>query len=150
MQLLSHRVFNTVLAGDLLIGLYSKFPLMSSIMAGGMVLFSSFPDKVEQLGLKHRGLSHSVLIYFSLGVFYYWASTIFNQYLDLISYIGYGFVCGCLGHIFADTFSKKGIKILGAKFNFNLYSTGKISEQVFLFGFILLNCLLMYWFVIAK
>jgi membrane-bound metal-dependent hydrolase YbcI (DUF457 family) len=150
MQGISHRVFNTVLAGDLLVCCYDKFPLMTSIMAGGMIVFSGFPDKIERLGLKHRGISHSVIVYALLGWMYFWWSTIFNQYFDWISYIGYGFVCGCLGHILADMFSKNGVSILGAKFNFKLYSTGKVSEQIFLFGFVLLNFLLMYWFVFYK
>ena len=150
MQSTSHRIFNTILAGDLLVMLYSKLPVLSSIIACGMVLFSSFPDYVERLGLKHRGISHSVLIYFGLGSFYFCASMICNPHLDWLSYVGYGFVCGCLGHILADTFSENGITILGFKVKFNLYRTGRISEQAFLVGFILVNCLLMYWLVLAK
>lgn len=150
MQGISHRVFNSVLASDLLILFYKQQPLLISIVAGGMILFSSFPDKVEQFNLKHRGLSHSIILYLLLGVMYYWWSIYFNDYFDWILYIGYGFVAGSLGHIIADMFSKKGVRILGAKFNYKLYSTGKPSEQIFLFGFVLMNYLLIYWFVFCK
>ncbi len=150
MQGISHRVFNSVLASDLLILFYSKNPLLVSIVAGGMVLFSSFPDKIEEFNLKHRGISHSLIIYLLLGALYYWFSIQFNNYFDWIAYIGYGLVAGSIGHILADMFSIRGVRILGAKFNYNLYSTGKASEQIFLFGFALLNYLLIYWFVFSK
>ena len=150
MQGISHRVFNSVLASDLLILFYSKNPLLVSIVAGGMVLFSSFPDKIEEFNLKHRGISHSLIIYLLLGALYYWFSIQFNNYFDWIAYIGYGLVAGSVGHILADMFSKRGIRILGAKFNYSLYTTGKVSEQIFLFGFAILNYLLIYWFVFCK
>ena len=150
MQGISHRIFNSVLASDLLILFYKQNPLLTSIVAGGMVLFSSFPDKIEQLGLKHRGLSHSIILYLLLGILYYWFSIRLNEYIVWISYIGYSLIVGSICHIIADMFSKNGITILGAKFNFNLYSTGKISEQIFLLGFALVNYLLIYWFIFCK
>lgn len=150
MQGISHRVFNSVLASDLLILFYNKNPLLVSIVAGGMVLFSSFPDKIEEFNLKHRGISHSLIIYLLLGALYFWFSIQFNNYFDWIAYFGYSLVAGSIGHILADMFSKRGIRILGAKFNYGLYTTGKASEQIFLFGFALLNYLLIYWFVFCK
>lgn len=150
MQGISHRIFNSVLASDLLILFYKQNPLLTSIVAGGMVLFSSFPDKIEQLGLKHRGLSHSIILYLLLGILYYWFSIRLNEYIVWISYIGYSLIVGSICHIIADMFSKNGITILGAKFNFDLYSTGKISEQIFLLGFALVNYLLIYWFIFCK
>lgn len=150
MQGISHRVFNSIIASDIVILFYKQNPLLTSIVAGGIILFSSFPDKIEQIGLKHRGLSHSLILYLLLGVLYYWFSIRLNEYLVWISYIGYGLIAGSICHIVADMFSKNGINVLGTKFNFNLYSTGKISEQIFLFGFASLNYLLIYWFVFCK
>ena len=150
MQAVSHKVFNGILASDLLICCYKQSSLLTSCIAGGLIVFSSFPDKIEQLGLKHRGISHSVIAYLGLACFYFWASGFLNQYFDWICYMGFGFVAGCLGHILADMFSKNGVKVLGAKFNFGLYSTGTISEQIFLFGFALVNYLLIYFFALAK
>ena len=150
MQSTSHRIFNTVLAGDLLAIFYTKFPLLTSVVACGMVLFSSFPDKIERIGLKHRGISHSLILYLIFGWICLQLPTLIEAQLIWISYIGCGFVCGCLGHILADMFSKNGIIVLTNKVRFNMYVTGNLSEKLFLGSFILLNCLLMYWFLFAK
>jgi len=150
MQSTSHRIFNTVLAGDLLTIYYTKFPLLTSVVACGMVVFSSFPDKIEMIGLKHRGISHSLILYLILGWICLQLPTLIEAQLIWIPYIGCGLVCGCLGHILADMFSKNGIVVLTKKIRFNLYSTGNLSEQIFLFSFVLLNCLLIYWFLFTK
>lgn len=145
MQGTSHKIFNAVLAGNLLASLYTQFPLMSSVISGGLILFSGFPDRIEKIGLKHRGISHSVVLYLCLGLLYFCAMNAFYKQQDIIYWAGYGFIGGCLGHVLADMFSKNGITVLGFKISMGWYSTGRISERVFLFVFVLLNAALMYW-----
>lgn len=138
MQNLSHRIFNGTIAAVVIAKCYQKFLAESIIFACGLILFSSFPDSIEKIGLKHRGVSHSVVLYLLLCFDLVCLMNLVPQ-TYWISIIALSFLFGCLGHVFADIFSKNGIKVLGYPLKFGLYSTGKISEQVFLFAFIIAN-----------
>lgn len=138
MQNLSHRVFNSALAASLIVKLHQKFLAESIIIACGLVLFSSFPDTIEKIGLKHRGMSHSLILYLVVAFNIFCLFLLYPEGYWL--YVGViAFVCGCLGHISADIFSKNGLKFFGYSLKLHCYSTGKISEQVFLFIFVLIN-----------
>ncbi len=138
MQNLSHRIFNGTIAAVVIAKCYQKFLAESIIFACGLILFSSFPDSIEKIGLKHRGISHSLILYLLLCFDLVCLMNLVPQ-TYWPSIIALSFLCGCLGHVFADIFSKNGIKVLGCPLKFGLYSTGKISEQVFLFAFIIAN-----------
>lgn len=138
MQNLSHRVFNSALAASLIVKLHQKFLAESIIIACGLVLFSSFPDTIEKIGLKHRGISHSLILYLVVAFNVVCLFLLYPQgYWIYVSVIA--FVCGCIGHIIADIFSKNGLKFLGYPLKLHCYSTGKSSEQVFLFVSVLIN-----------
>ena len=138
MQNLSHRVFNSALAASIVVKFHQKFLAESIIIACGMVLFSSFPDSIEKIGLKHRGISHSLILYLIIAFDLACLIVVYPQGYWL--YItGIAFVLGCLGHVLADIFSKNGIKVLGYPLKAGCYSTGKLSEQIFLFVFVLIN-----------
>lgn len=146
MQNLSHRVFNSALAASIVVKFHQKFLAESIIIACGMVLFSSFPDNIEKIGLKHRGISHSLILYliiaFDLGCLIVVYPQCYWLYIA-----GLAFICGCLGHVLADIFSKNGLKVLGYSIKASCYSTGKISEQIFLFVFVLINIALIAYLI---
>ncbi len=146
MQNLSHRVFNSALAASIIVKFHQKFLAESIIIACGMVLFSSFPDSIEKIGLKHRGISHSLILYLIIAFDLACLIVIYPQGYWL--YItGIAFVLGCLGHVLADIFSKNGIKVLGYPLKARCYSTGKLSERIFLFVFVLINIALITIFL---
>jgi membrane-bound metal-dependent hydrolase YbcI (DUF457 family) len=145
-QNLSHRVFNSALAASIIVKFHQKFLAESIIIACGMVLFSSFPDSIEKIGLKHRGISHSLILYLIIAFDLACLIVIYPQGYWL--YItGIAFVLGCLGHVLADIFSKNGIKVLGYPLKARCYSTGKLSERIFLFVFVLINIALITIFL---
>ena len=143
MQATSHRVFNATLAADVIIKFHQSYLCESFIIAAGLFLFSSFPDTVEKFKLKHRGISHSVILYVMLTLTVscclYFCPRLYWEW-----FIIYGMLAGCLGHIFADAFSKNGIKALGYPIRFRAYSTGKRSEQLFLWLFVIINFFIIF------
>jgi len=137
-QNLSHRVFNSALAASVIVKLHQKFLAESIIIACGLILFSSFPDAIEKIGLKHRGISHSIVLYSVIALNVFFLFLLYPQgYWLYVSVLA--FICGCVGHLIADIFSKNGLKFLGYPVKLYCYSTGKISEQIFLFFFVLVN-----------
>jgi membrane-bound metal-dependent hydrolase YbcI (DUF457 family) len=140
----SHRIFNIAIASNVIVNFHKKYFCESLIIAAGLVLCSSLPDNIEQFGLKHRGNSHSVIIYSLIALAAFLGLT-FYPALYWEYFCIFGMVAGCLGHIFADAFSKNGIKIYKHSIRFNFYKTGKYSERVFLFVFVMLNVLWLTW-----
>jgi membrane-bound metal-dependent hydrolase YbcI (DUF457 family) len=142
MQSSNHRTFNIVAALDILI--YNYINWGSYILLSiGIILSSSLPDKIEKIGLKHRGISHSIIFY---GILWFLLSLYLKNYAYMLieCCILKGILIGCFCHILADMFSHNGIILLGAPLKFNLYTTGNKSETIFLWVVILLNFFILY------
>ena len=116
----------------------------SYIVSLCIILFSSFPDSIEKLGMKHRGTSHSLLLYGGL-LSLSWIGLLYGSpTLYWTACFVAGINCAALLHIFADAFSSHGIKVFGRPFKIGLYTTGKQSEQVFLLVCIISVVSIMY------
>ena len=142
MQSSNHRNFNIVIAIDFLLT-HTRNIGTAIIICLGIILASSLPDKIEKIGLKHRGISHSLILYGLIG---YLLMCYINKYsyMRIECLFLLGMVIGCLGHIIADMFSHNGIKVLGIPVKFNLYTTGNRSEYIFLWLCIAINFGFMY------
>jgi membrane-bound metal-dependent hydrolase YbcI (DUF457 family) len=128
----SHRLFNGTFAIALFLKICHLYIVELYIVSLCIILFSSFPDSIEKWGMKHRGISHSLLLYgglFSLSWLGLWygSSTLYWTACVVI-----GLTCAAFLHVFADAFSSHGIKIFGKSVKIGLYTTGKQSEQIFL------------------
>lgn len=144
MQASNHRNFNIVIAIDFLLT-HTRNIGTAIIIGLGIILASSLPDRIEKIGLKHRGISHSLIFYTLLGL-------LLNFYLKIYSYMEIeclflgGIIAGSLIHVLIDMFSKHGITVLGIPIKFGLYTTGGMSEYIFLWICITLNFGLLYKF----
>lgn len=142
MQANNHKKINIVLAIDIILYNFESW-YHYLILTIGVILTSSFPDRIEQIGFKHRGLSHSLLLYTTLSLIVYWY--IKNYYwMHVECTFLLGCLIGCLSHIVMDMFSKMGIKILGNPIRFNLYTTGNKSEYIFVWLLAILNFYFVY------
>ena len=144
MQGTSHRLFNGTFAVALFLKFCHLYIVESYIVSLCIILFSSFPDFIEKWGMKHRGNSHSVLLYGVLLSLSWFGLLYGSSTLYWTSCFVAGLSCGALLHIFADAFSSHGIKIFGRSFKIGLYTTGKQSEQVFLLICILIIVSVVY------
>lgn len=144
MQAQSHRIFNITLATNLVVCCSKQHLTETLVIASGIVLCSSLPDTIEKLGLKHRGISHSLIMYCLLCCLTYVGLVSFPwvywEYFCLL-----GILAGCICHVIADSCSKNGIKVFNRPIKLNLYRTANTSEKIFLFLFVLINVLLMTW-----
>ena len=129
MQAASHRIFNAAIAASVIFS-YPPITKEKIVVALGLIIFSSFPDWIERFGLKHRGISHSLLMYVLIGAI---LLSVYPTY-PLVGLAGLAVVSGCLGHLIGDSFSKNSITVFGFKAGISLYSTGRASEQVFLYS----------------
>lgn len=132
MQGPSHRLFNGTFAVVLFLKLCHLYIVESYIISLCAILFSSFPDSIERFGLKHRGVSHSLLLYGGL-LCLSWVGLLYcSSTLYWTACFVAGLSCAALLHIVADMFSSNGIRLFNQSIKFGLYTTGKQSEQIFL------------------
>lgn len=142
MRASSHKLFNTTIGINVFLAYYQQYLIEVSLVALGLFLFSSFPDKIERFGLRHRGRSHSIVIYTLAAIICFIG-------LNLIPSLYWGWwlilgaIAGCIGHIIGDMFSKRGIQVMGIPIRFGLYSTGSKSEYIFLWSCIILSLLFL-------
>lgn len=129
MRKTSHRIFNSCIAVCFVVYFHKNYLLESLMSAVGVFLFSSFPDYIEKIGIRHRGISHNILVYFALllptlylTTHYYW-----------IGLFSVSCVIGSMLHVVADCFSRRGIKFMGYPVRLNFYSTGRFTEDLFVF-----------------
>ncbi len=132
MQGTSHRLFNGTFAIALFLKVCHLYVVEAYIISLCIILFSSFPDFIEKWGMKHRGNSHSILLYGGLLSLSWFGLLYGSSALYWSACFVVGLSCAALLHIFADAFSSQGIKIFGKSLKIGLYTTGKQSEQVFL------------------
>ena len=114
----SHRV--TALTAALALGV--PLPVLPVVWLG-----ATFPDRMEMIfGMEHRGWSHSLLVWLSLFIFFYYA------YLPRYFIFVLGFVLGSFVHILTDSFSVGGVPLYKKKYCLaaGFYRTGEASEYV--------------------
>lgn len=129
MRKTSHKIFNSCIAVCFVVYFHKNYLLESLLSAIGIFMFSSFPDYIEKIGMKHRGISHNILLYVAM--------FLISLYLS-IDYYWLGLFCascifGCILHIIADCFSRRGINVIGYPIRLNFYSTGRFTEHLFVF-----------------
>jgi membrane-bound metal-dependent hydrolase YbcI (DUF457 family) len=144
MQGSSHRLFNGTFAVVLFLKLCHLYIVQSYIVSLCIILFSSFPDFIERFGLKHRGVSHSLLLYGGLLGLSWVGLLCGSPNLYWASCFVVGLSCASLLHIVADMFSSNGIKLFNKSIRIGLYTTGKQSEQIFLLVCVILVVSIMY------
>ena len=131
----NHRKVN--IAGALTYLTYSNLDTNDALCAVGIVACSSFPDRIEKVGLGHRGISHNLFVY---GLLYYLSTVFPIKPVWLISFLTGCLLGSCL-HVIADIFSVRGVG--GVKFK--CYTTGSTSETVFLWSMIITMVATVTW-----
>ncbi|HON93711.1 MAG TPA: metal-dependent hydrolase [Methanoregulaceae archaeon] len=120
------------------------------LLAVGIALFSHLPDLVE-FGIgklvfrRHRGMSHSIWLWFAVGcglylLSYYPDVVLLGNYLKKIGYARWWLVIpvvGAMCHLLGDAMSNSGIPLWGGKrLALRLYITGTSREAFIVLLFV--------------